>query len=86
MYEGCNLDAHHLIPKTFKGKETILIHRICHQKIHSIFTERELLNEYYTIENLLSHEDIKSFVHWVQKIDPMIYKRNKTSNRKKEKK
>ena len=38
------IDEHHLIPKTFKGKETITLHRICHEKIHSTFSERELYN------------------------------------------
>jgi len=36
-------NKHHLVPKTFKGKETVLLHRICHRQIHANFTERELL-------------------------------------------
>lgn len=35
-------NTHHLVPNTFGGKETIQIHRICHDQIHAVFTEREL--------------------------------------------
>ena len=62
-----NIDRHHLIPKTFKGKEQFPIHKICHRKIHSAFTERELLQTYHTWEALRAHEDIRAFVDWVAK-------------------
>jgi hypothetical protein len=70
LIEGPSVNEHHLLPKTFKGKETVLIHKICHSKIHSVFTERELLNFYHTIDRLLAHEEIAKFVNWVQKKDP----------------
>ena len=54
-----NIDKHHLIPITFKGKEKYPIHRMCHRKIHSVFTERELLNEYNTWEKLQSDSEIQ---------------------------
>lgn len=62
-----NVDLHHLIPKTFKGKETVALHRICHQKIHSVFSERDLLNHFSTIERILENEHIQTFVKWVEK-------------------
>jgi hypothetical protein len=27
-----NIDRHHLVPKTFKGREQFPIHKICHRK------------------------------------------------------
>jgi hypothetical protein len=60
-------DEHHLIPKTFKGKDTVCLHRVCHDKIHSTFTERELLKEYFTIEKILTNTDIQTFVEWIKK-------------------
>jgi hypothetical protein len=57
---------HHLVPKTFKGKETVLLHRICHRQIHANFTQRELLNYYHTIDRLLENENIRKFVKWVR--------------------
>ncbi|MGX9220388.1 hypothetical protein ACWV27_18585 [Massilia varians] len=78
-----NIDRHHLIPKTFKGKDQFPIHKICHRKIHSAFTERELLQTYHTWEALRGHEDIRAFVDWVAKKPPDFYTRTYTSNKKK---
>lgn len=76
-------DKHHLIPKSRKGKDVVIIHRICHNKIHSVFTEKELEQHYHTIERLLEHEDIQKFVKWVSKKDPNFYERTKQAQRKK---
>ena len=62
-----NIDEHHLVPKTFKGKEKFPIHKICHRKLHATFTEREMKNKYHTWESMLDNEDIQSFVKWVSK-------------------
>ena len=76
MYLGSSVDEHHLIPKTFGGKETVTIHRICHQKIHSLFTERELQKQYHTIEALKTHPEMGKFILWVSKKPPMFYDHN----------
>ncbi len=68
-----NVEGHHLIPKAFKGKELVDLHKICHRKIHATITERELLHHYHTIERLLENEDIRRFVKWVAKKDPSYY-------------
>lgn len=70
---GQNIDEHHLIPKTFKGKETVTLHKICHRKVHSVFTERELANYYNTIERLREHSEIQKFIAWVAKKEPDYY-------------
>lgn len=78
------IDAHHLVPKTFKGKELVDLHKICHRKIHATFTERELLHYYHTIDRLLESEHIQAFVKWVAKKDPAFYDGSKeTTDRKK---
>lgn len=46
------------------------MHRICHNKIHAVFTERELAQYYHTAERLLEHEAIRKFVNWVRKKHP----------------
>jgi 5-methylcytosine-specific restriction endonuclease McrA len=78
-----NVDRHHLIPKTYKGKEQFHIHRICHRKIHSVLTERELRDHYHTWEALRAHEDIRNFIAWVAKKPAGYYTRTDTANRKK---
>jgi hypothetical protein len=62
---GKFIQEHHLIPRTFKGHEVIKLHKICHQKIHSSITERELAKYYHTIDRLLEHEEIQKFIKWV---------------------
>jgi hypothetical protein len=70
-------EAHHLIPKTFKGRDLVDIHKVCHQKIHSTFSERELLQYYHTPERIREHEEMQKFVKWVSKKPPEYYTRNK---------
>lgn len=67
------IEEHHLMPKTFGGKATEPIHKICHRKIHATFTERELKNEYHTWPKIRSHEEIAKFVKWVSKKHPDFY-------------
>ncbi len=79
-----NISKHHLTPKSKGGKhgETIMVHNICHQKIHSVFTEKELEREYNTVEKLLVHEDIQKFVKWVAKKHPAFYQSNRVMKRR----
>lgn len=79
------IEEHHLVPKTFKGRDTHPIHKICHQKIHATFSERELLHYYHTFDRLLEHEEIQKFVKWISKKAPDFYDKNddtKSRNRK----
>ena len=78
-----NVDRHHLVPKKFKGTEQFLVHKICHRKIHSTFTERELLKSYHTWEALRGSEEIRTFIAWVAKKDPGFYSRTFSTNAKK---
>ena len=80
LIEGRHINAHHLIPKTYKGTETILIHVICHTKIHSIFTERELFDFYHTVERLRDHPEMAKFIAWVSKKAPDYRDRNRLTN------
>ena len=79
------ISQHHLIPKSKGGKDSvkILIHNICHQKIHTVFTENELRDHFNTVEKLKEHQEIQKFVKWVSKKDIHYYQTNKKMNRKK---
>ena len=59
-------DSHHLVPKSKGGRETEVLHRICHRQIHALFTEGELAHQYATVEALLQHPDLQAFVGWVK--------------------
>ena len=73
--------AHHLIPKTFKGRETIDLHKVCHNQIHALFSERELLNHYHTIGRLKEDERMVKFIKWIRKKPLDFYVKSKMSNR-----
>lgn len=67
---------HHLYPKMvktrnkykeIKGKnETVELCQPCHGKIHSVYTEKELFENYNTIEKLLQSDEIEKFVKWIK--------------------
>jgi 5-methylcytosine-specific restriction endonuclease McrA len=77
-----NIDRHHLVPKSMKGREQFPIHMVCHRKIHATFSEKELLRRYHTWEALKSHDDIRAFIDWVAKKPAEFYIRTFTSNSK----
>ena len=76
------INRHHLIPKSKEGKYTdqITLHSICHNKIHSIWTESELAGYYHTVERILSNPAMQTFVKWVSKKRPEFYAKTKMSN------
>lgn len=59
-------DAHHMVPKSKGGRHTEYLHRICHRQIHALFTETELARQFNSVDALLAHPDIASFVAWVR--------------------
>jgi 5-methylcytosine-specific restriction endonuclease McrA len=80
-----NINEHHLMPKTFGGKVKEPLHEICHRKIHSVFTERELKNYYHTWERLLESDELQKFIAWVSKKDPGFYDGSTSTNVRKSK-
>ena len=80
-----NLSRHHLIPKVKGGKKTepVLMHQCCHRKIHSLFSEWELLTYYNTFDRIKEHCDIQKFIKWVSKKPPEFNDSFKQANRRK---
>lgn len=68
-------NRHHLLPlsKGGKGTATIFLHKICHDKIHAVFTEMELKRHYNSIERLQQHPEMAAFIKWVRKKEPEYY-------------
>lgn len=67
LIPGPTVDEHHLVPKSKGGTAKTLIHKICHQKIHSLLSETTLAREYFTWEALKAHPELEKFIEWVQK-------------------
>ncbi|MEQ9488050.1 MAG: HNH endonuclease [Alphaproteobacteria bacterium] len=67
MIDGASVDRHHWIPKKEGGAEWSHLHRICHKKLHSLFSEKELAASFSTPKALQEQPDIRTFVSWVRK-------------------
>ncbi len=75
------LTQHHLIPRTrhrnkrvqkqFARAEMLTrilwVCRPCHSHIHTVLSEKELAQHFYTRTALLQHPDIQRFVEWIRK-------------------
>lgn len=61
---------HHLVPKSKGGKKTVCLHKICHDQIHSIFTDAQLAKKFSTIEAILEDPAVQTFVTWVKNKPP----------------
>jgi len=82
LVPGPSVNEHHMVPRSHRGRDTVTMHRICHSKIHTVFSERELASYYHTVERLLEHEEIRKFVSWVRKKDPEYFDRNHAPSRR----
>jgi hypothetical protein len=58
------------VKRSFSREElhrTVSLCGACHRQIHRSLTEKELEQEYNTVEALLSHPDISRFVCWIER-------------------
>ena len=76
---------HHLVPVSKGGVngQTVLLHKICHVKIHSVFTESQLKTKYNQIDLILQSEEIKDFVKWVSNKPSEYYDSSRRTMRRK---
>lgn len=67
--EGLIFTEHHLIPKSKGGKKgpTVVVCEDCHNNIHLLFTNKELNQNYFTVELLLASEKIQKYVTYIRK-------------------
>ncbi|PWC35470.1 restriction endonuclease [Azospirillum sp. TSO22-1] len=70
MVPGPSLNEHHLTPRRYGGRETVTMHRVCHDKIHAVLTEAELRDRYNTLESLRAHPELAAFIRWLARKPP----------------
>jgi len=82
------LTKHHLIPKEMHNKKwcrvlhtikemntsTVMVCHDCHAAFHEFLTNKELAKSYYSLEKLLEHPQVKTFIEWVSKNDNRKFK------------
>ena len=67
---GEQLEWHHPVPKSKRGRIKELVHPICHQAIHANFSNGELARMGADREAVLAREPIAKFVAWVASKPP----------------
>jgi hypothetical protein len=82
LVPGPSIDEHHLVPRTYKGRETVTLHRVCHAKIHAVLSEKELRDHYHTVARLREHPEIAKFLGWVRKKHPEFIDGHATKRRR----
>lgn len=88
LIPGSSIDKHHLVPKLKGGQDAYEIHKICHGKIHSIWSENELRDTFNNWQAIRSDQRIQDFIKWVRKQfkrEPEFVDSNKLSNNHKKK-
>lgn len=84
LVPGPSTDLHHLVPRSHGGRDAEPMHRVCHQKIHSVFTEAELASTFHDWARLRAHPAIADFIRWVARKPPEYFGRNRTTRDKRQ--
>ena len=81
LVPGPSVNLHHLTLRKFKGRVAVTIHKVCHDKIHAVLSEREIARDYDSIDKLAAHPEIAEFVKWVAKKPPEFVDGHESKNR-----
>ena len=81
-YTRRELTRHHLVPKSRKGRETVLLCRSCHRQIHALFTEKEIERCYSSLETLMGSPEMNAWMQFIRKRKPTAHLPARTSRRK----
>ena len=73
MIAGPSVDRHHFLPRVEGGRQSAPVHRICHRKLHTLWSERELARLYRTPEAIRAHPEIRRFVAWLRRKPPEFW-------------
>jgi hypothetical protein len=82
MWAGPSVDRHHFVPRSRGGRACEHVHKVCHTKIHSLFTLQELEREHSDPERVRAHPDMQTFIRWVRKKPPDYVSRNQRAKRR----
>lgn len=79
---GPSVDRHHLVPRSEGGRATVLVHRVCHRKLHTLWSERELAALWHDPALIRAHPDIARFARWLKNKPPTFYTRTAPMRRR----
>ncbi|GAA0829385.1 HNH endonuclease signature motif containing protein [Cupriavidus pauculus] len=78
LLDDASTDLHHPVPRSRGGRDVVPMHRVCHQKIHSVFSEAELAITYHDWTALRAHPVMADFIRWIARKPPGFYDRSRT--------
>ncbi len=81
MFKGDSVDRHHWQPKSEGGTAAEYLHRICHRKLHSLFSGRELADNFSSPARVRQHPEMQKFISWVRRQAPERVLRHRKPNR-----
>lgn len=67
---GQAIEYHHLVPKSRGGRETAMIHPICHRTLHRTFSNTELGVFGNHLASITADPRIGRFLAWIADKDP----------------
>lgn len=67
---GRVIECHHLVPKSRGGRETAMIHPICHRTLHRTFSNAELGVFGNSPASIMADPRIGRFLTWIADKDP----------------
>jgi hypothetical protein len=70
LIPGPSVNAHHPLPRRYGGRDTVGMHRICHDKLHAVFSDAELRALGPSLDHLRAHPAIAAFARWVARKPP----------------
>lgn len=62
---GRQVQLHHPVPRSKKGRTTVPVHPICHKTIHKYFTNAQLARIGVDRDQVLASDDVRRFVSWI---------------------
>ena len=65
LVPGPSVDRHHWRPASHGGRDSSLIHVVCHRMIHRLFSEADLAAGYDSAAALREHPDMRRFRQWI---------------------
>ncbi len=69
------------MPRSRGGRQTVILHRICHRQVHALFTEVELERDYAQVDALRRHPQMARFIEWVRPKPEDFFERTRKSIR-----
>lgn len=82
ILKGDSVDRHHWHPKSRGGREVGYLHRICHRRLHSLFTDKNLAAGLAMPDLVRRHPEMQEFIRWVWRQLPERVVRHAKSRRK----